>query len=186
MTILVLELRVPKLDLPVSDEMLWLALRQLQPKILGFVSGFVILGTLWVGHHYQFHYIRRSNRTLIWINLGFLLAVSSLPFVIAMVGAYGPTRMTCILYGGTLSIAGTILCGQWLYAANPKHGLVGPSLSKEAYIALRNRVAVGAVGYTASTLLALVSPIASLGSCVAISALYLTPSNIDRHVNSAG
>ena len=61
MTILVLELHVPELEhgVSVSDEVLASAIGHLLPKILCYVSGFVILGTLWVGHHYQFHFIKR-------------------------------------------------------------------------------------------------------------------------------
>lgn len=94
MTILVLELHVPDLGKDLSEAHLVSALEAVLPKVLSFVSGFVILGTLWIGHRHQFHYIRRSNRAILWINLVFLLAISSLPFLIALLGTYGPMRLT--------------------------------------------------------------------------------------------
>jgi uncharacterized membrane protein len=54
MTILVLELHVPELGPDASDARLLSALESLVPKALSFASGFVILGTLWIGHCYQF------------------------------------------------------------------------------------------------------------------------------------
>src|ERR1700761_3249658 len=73
MTLLVLELHVPELGADVSEAHMLSALVGLAPKALSFASGFVILGTLWIGHRYQFHYIRSSNRAILWINLAFLL-----------------------------------------------------------------------------------------------------------------
>ena len=119
MTILVLELHVPQLGPEASDARVLSALESLVPKALSFGSGFVILGTLWIGHRFQFHYIQRANRTLLWINLVFLMTISFLPFVVALVGTYGAMRVTCILYGTTLVFALTCLLVQWLYAAGP-------------------------------------------------------------------
>src|SRR5206468_3077756 len=125
MTILVLELHVPELAAKPSEAELVSALGVLVPKILSYASGFVILGTFWIGHHYQFHYIRRSTRALLWINLCFLLVISSLPFVVALVGTYGAMHATCVLYGATLCLAMAILLIQWRYAAGPSRRLVG-------------------------------------------------------------
>src|SRR4051812_40441782 len=96
MTILVLELHVPELGPKATDADLLSALGELAPKILSYASGFVILGTLWIGHHFQFHYIRRSSRALLWINLSFLLVSASLPFAVALLGTYGAMRVPCV------------------------------------------------------------------------------------------
>jgi uncharacterized membrane protein len=185
MTILVLELHVPELGSGASDAGLLSALRSLAPKALSFASGFVILGTLWIGHHYQFRYIRRSTRALLWINLVFLLTISSLPFVIALLGSYGAMRVTCILYGTTLVVAMACLLVQWLYAAaGPRGRLVGPALPREVFLGLRNRVLMGMVGYGGGLLLALVAPRASLICYVTTPLLYLLPARFDRHVRS--
>ena len=129
MTILVLELHVPDLGPVASEAGLLAALRSLEPKVFSFGSGFVILGTLWIGHRFQFHYIRRSNRAILWINLAFLLTISFLPFVVALIGTYGPMRVTCVLYGATLVAALACLLVQWLYATGPSRRLVGHTVA---------------------------------------------------------
>ena len=186
MTILVLELHVPELAHEVSEAELVHALGHLAPQILSYASGFVILGTLWVGHHYQFHYIQRSNRALLWINLVFLLAIAFLPFVVALIGTYGAMRPACILYGATLMVAGTCLLAQWQYAAGGARRLVARSMSQEVFAAIRNRVAAGMIGYGVGLALAFVFPVASLFCYAAMPLLYLVPSRIDRHVKASG
>lgn len=187
MTILVLELHVPELahDVAVSDEAVASAVGHLLPKILSYGSGFVILGTLWVGHHYQFHYIKRSNRALLWINLVFLLAISFLPFVIALLGTYGAMRLPCLLYGATLMVAGTCLFLQWEYAAGGRARLVARDMRREEFLGIRRRIAVGMVGYGVGLAFALVWPAASLACYAVVPLIYLFPSRIDRHVKVA-
>jgi uncharacterized membrane protein len=182
MTILVLELHVPDLGPVASEAGLLSALKSLVPKAFSFASGFVILGTLWIGHRFQFHYIQRTNRAILWINLVFLLMISFLPFVVALIGTYGPMRVSCIVYGTTLVGALTCLLVQWLYATGPSRRLVGSSLPREVFVGLRNRVLMGMIGYGGGLLLAFVAPRASLTCYAATPLLYLLPARFDRYV----
>jgi uncharacterized membrane protein len=185
MTILVLELHVPDLGAGATDGRLLSALEGLAPKAFSFASGFVILGTLWIGHRYQFHYIRCSNRTILWINLVFLLTISFLPFVVALIGTYGEMRVACILYGSTLVAAMACLLVQWLYANGPSRRLVRRALPREVFLGLRNRVLMGMVGYGGGLLLALVAPPRASLICYATTPLlYLLPARFDRHVRA--
>lgn len=60
MTLLVLELVVP--DVPTAE--LAARLLELWPIVLVYMISFVVLGVYWMGHHYMFRVIRRSNLTL--------------------------------------------------------------------------------------------------------------------------
>jgi uncharacterized membrane protein len=184
MTILVLELHVPELGPTASETGMLAALKGLAPKIFSFASGFVILGTLWIGHRFQFHYIRRSNRAILWINLAFLLTISFLPFVVALVGTYGPMRVSCVLYGATLVAALTCLLVQWLYATG-RGRLVGHPLPPEVQVGLRNRVLMGLVGYGGGLLLAPFVPRASLTIYAVTPLLYLLPARFDRYIRDS-
>ena len=183
MTILVLEIHVPDLAREASDAALFEAFTRLAPKILSYACGFVILGTIWIGHHYQFHYIRSTDRVLLWINLIFLLAISFLPFAIAFVGASGARTTPCVIYGANLIVAGTCLLFQWEYAAaNAKRRLVRKSLAPEVISSVRNRVMVGMAGYGLGLAAAFVAPKLSLLCYAAVPLIYLVPTRIDRHV----
>jgi uncharacterized membrane protein len=80
MTLLVLDISVPQIsshyaiDSVAAGTELLKRLFDLWPKILSFGISFVILAIYWVAHHRQFHYIKHSNRALIWINIMFLMA----------------------------------------------------------------------------------------------------------------
>lgn len=184
MTILVLDLHVPDLARDASDLLIDNHLAALLPRAVSYVSGFVILGTLWVGHHMHMHFIRRVDRALLWLNLLFLLAVTFIPFVVAFIGAFGPRRFSCLLYGADLMVAQASLIAQWRYAAGGQRRLVGSDLSQAQYSALLGRVLLGFCGYGLGMALALAWPAASLCCYAAIALLYLIPGRIDRHVGN--
>jgi hypothetical protein len=84
-TLLVLEVRVPHVE---EGESLWDALRGLWPSYVGFGLSFVIIGIIWANHHEMFDFITRANRTLVLLNLLFLLCVGFLPFPTALLAEY--------------------------------------------------------------------------------------------------
>jgi uncharacterized membrane protein len=182
MTILVLDLHVPDLAHDAPDLLVENQLVALLPRALAYVSGFIVLGTMWVGHHIHMHFIRRMDRILIWINLLFLLSVTFIPFVVALIGAFGPRKFPCLLYGADLMIAATSLIAQWRYAAGGQRRLARADLSQADYSALLGRVVLGLCGYGLGTALAFVWPAASLCCYAAIALLYLIPGRIDRQV----
>jgi uncharacterized membrane protein len=182
MTILVLDLHVPDLAHDVPDLLVENHLAAMLPRAVSYVSGFVILGTLWVGHHIHMHFIRRVDRTLLWINLLFLLSVTFIPFVVALNGSFGPRKFPCLLYGADLMIAQTSLCALWRYAAGGQRRLARADLSQAEYSALLGRVLLGLCGYAVGMALAFVWPTASLCCYAAIALLYLIPGRIDRQV----
>lgn len=184
MTLLVLELHVPELGHGATESELASAMSDLVPKILCYASGFVILGTLWIGHHFQFHYIRRSSRALLWINLVFLMVIAFLPFVVALVGTYRAMRLPCVLYGSSAFLAMTLLSIQWRYVAGPTRRLVDRDVPSSVLAGLRNRVVMGMIGYGGGAVLALFVPTASLIVYVVTPLLYLLPARFDHDVRA--
>lgn len=91
MTLLILEVKVPSL-LPGQLEELPHRLLDLWPKIAAFVISFLVCGVFWVGHHAQLHYVRRADRTFLWLNIAFFLVISAIPFSAALIGEYPGSR----------------------------------------------------------------------------------------------
>jgi uncharacterized membrane protein len=182
MTLLILELHVPDLahDI-VSASTLDAALFVLWPKLAAYAVGFVILGTLWIGHRYQFHYIKRTDRWLLWINLVFLLTISFLPFAVALVGSYGAFVLPVAIYGVALIVAGMCLLCQWIYATS-RHRLVASQLDASIIRALRGRVLAGIVGYGIGLGCAFIEPRISLVFYVLMPLFYVLPGRIDRQL----
>jgi uncharacterized membrane protein len=169
----------------VAPEALNLALSKLWPQVLSYVAGFVVLGTLWIGHHYQSHYVRRADRAYLWLNLGFLLAVAFLPFGVSLLGSFGTFTAPCAIYGATLLVSGCFLIGQWRYATHGRR-LVDPALAEDAVRALIGRIYGGMAVYALGFILAFVWPRASLITYAAMPLLYFLPGRIDRHSMGAG
>ena len=53
---------------------------KLLPAFVPYFMSFLTLGIFWVGQQTQLNRFARSDRNLTWIHLGFLLAVSLMPF----------------------------------------------------------------------------------------------------------
>jgi uncharacterized membrane protein len=66
-TLLVLEIHVPELT---HGHSLNQALHELRPSLVAFVISFVLAGMYWVGHRDLFALIRRTDRGLVWLNMG--------------------------------------------------------------------------------------------------------------------
>src|SRR5215472_7231884 len=71
MTLLVLGLRVPAGAIS-TDHGLWKALLTLGPSFAAYLLSFTMLGTFWLAQHTLLTILGRSDRTLVWIHLGFL------------------------------------------------------------------------------------------------------------------
>src|SRR5438552_11024303 len=80
MTLLVLDLKSPALEVVHSERDLWRALVAISPRVLVYMLSFMTLGIFWIGQQTQLNHLEHSNRALSWIHLVFLFAVSLTPF----------------------------------------------------------------------------------------------------------
>src|SRR2546426_4222781 len=80
MTLLAFNLTVPEV-LPTQDPSVVLPgeLVGLLPRFAIYAISFVVLGIYWVAHHAQFRVIHNADRTLLWINILFLMLVAFVP-----------------------------------------------------------------------------------------------------------
>jgi uncharacterized membrane protein len=124
MTLLILDVKVPVVSHPSELVREVLAL---WPKCLSYVISFVMLGIYWVGHHNQFHLIRRTDRALLWINILFMMTISFVPFSTGLLSTYPREPIAVAVYGTNLVVIGLILYGHWSYATR-RHRLVDHSL----------------------------------------------------------
>ena len=180
MTLLVLELRVPALPATATPMQLGGELLHAWPKFAAYCGSFLILGVLWIGHHNQFHYIRRTDRHFLWINIFFLMWVGSMPYFTALLGTFIGNRLAAIAYGAALMVTGAVLYWEWRYAA--KHGLIGEDATPEIVCATGHRILIGLRGYAIALGVSLINVPAGLALYVLIPLFYLRRSAIDRHL----
>jgi uncharacterized membrane protein len=180
MTVLVLGIQVPDGG---GEAELTARLLTLWPKFASYALSFVMLGVLWVGHHYQFQYIKRADRSLLWFNLLFLLAVTFLPFGTAVLGNYPRAPLAVLLYGATIVVGGASLLAHWTYAAGRAH-LVAPDLDAHVVSLLKVRIAGGIVLAALAMGLAFVDTRWSIAVFLAMPFVYFVGSRVDAHVGA--
>lgn len=179
MTLLVLGIGVPEIPAAAAQSQLTSALLALWPKFLSYGISFIVTGIYWSAHHNQFHFIRRADRTYIWINIIFLMLVSLIPFSAALLGHYSSVRAAIDVYGLNLILVGASLYLHWWYATSRRR-LTDPELDDRFVRAVKLRILAGPVAYALSIALSFVSTPASLAVYVLVPILYISPGRVDR------
>ena len=128
MTLLVLEISVPEIAQSSLHAELPQRLLELWPKLLSYVISFIILGLFWYMHHHAFHYIKRSDSGLIWLNILFLMFIALIPFSTSVFGDYGTEQLPLIIYATNLMLALVMRVIIWTYATG-KQRLVDRDIS---------------------------------------------------------
>jgi uncharacterized membrane protein len=118
MTILVLELHVPA----VEPAQLPQAVLGLLPAYFAFVLSFVVVGMVWLSHHRKFAVIERFDQNLLRLNLLVLVLVASLALPTALLGEFGDSIFSAVLYAGLICAVGFAMVVLWVYAC--RRGLV--------------------------------------------------------------
>src|SRR5213082_2623240 len=98
MTLLVLDLHVPLPDGIHNSWDLGSALLPLVPRLVTYLMSFLTLGIFWVGQQTQLNHFARSDRNLTWIHLGFLLAVTLMPFSTRLLAEFNTYRTALVVY----------------------------------------------------------------------------------------
>ena len=122
MTLLVLELKIPDLPKSVASSELLHKIGEEGPAFFSFLFSFMYCGLLWVMHHLAMHFVRHLQLALVWLNLLFLMSISTMPFSCAMLGHFLRSRAAEEIYFGNTLVAAALLALQWLVAK--KRGLI--------------------------------------------------------------
>ncbi|MBN1405114.1 MAG: DUF1211 domain-containing protein [Candidatus Omnitrophica bacterium] len=91
-------------------------LLSLWPELLHYAEGFIILGVLWLEHHQQFHYIKRTDSFSLLINAFGLMFIALIPVSAALVGDYGHVFTAAFLFETNLFFTGMFFYVHWKYA----------------------------------------------------------------------
>jgi uncharacterized membrane protein len=176
MTILGLSLTIPYITGPPI---------QLLPEFTSVISGvliyalsFVTVAVFWVGHHVTFFYVKRTDRTLIWLNNFFLLFVGLVPLTTALLGRHVVEQLTIVAYGLNLLAAQLLLYVTFWYAT-VHHHLVDSDLDEALIRMARRRILMGPCLSGGAILISFLNPILSLGVYVLFPILYILPGRID-------
>src|SRR5881409_398048 len=141
MTILVLELRAPATPNPggLAGDLvgLW-------SRFATFFISFIVLGVYWFANHQVFHFVLRVNRTLVWLNILFLMGIALIPFAASLMGTYTQDPIALSLYGAVLGLLAGLGYVIWWYLTGDR-GLIEPGLDSELVRKVRLWLAIGPV-----------------------------------------
>lgn len=170
MTLLVLDLRVPAAEAVHSEHDLWRALVALSPRLAMYVMSFLTLGIFWVGQQTQLNHLSRSDRSLSWIHIVFLFAVSITPFSTMLLAEFIVYRLALIAYWLNILFLGSTLYLSWMCAT--EKGLVKDDLPLEVPAAIKSRIMIAQTLYAFGALLCVISTYWSIGFIVLVQLNY--------------
>ncbi|HET9342953.1 MAG TPA: TMEM175 family protein [Candidatus Eremiobacteraceae bacterium] len=181
-TLLVLELHPPDLANP-SNGSLVRALLAMWPEFLVYWASFATIGIVWFNHYALFHNTRDVTYTALIANLALLSFVCFVPFTTLLIAREGMIPIATALYGIVLLLLSACY-NVLLYVVMLPPGERGTFMGF-----LRQRNAwntLGPVVYAGGTLLAFVSPLASILLFSAIAVFYLLPGTVRSTLESTG
>lgn len=182
LTLLVLELKAPEAG---SDTELISKLLALYSKFFSLVISFAILGIFWFGHYMEFHYIKRSDRLHIWLNLLFLMCIAVIPFSAALLGENLYSQVAIAFYGGNLIVAGLVRYFHWRYITYG-HRLVDINMNVKVIHKVERIFLIVPFAYLGAICLSFLNTAVSLILYILIPVLYIRPLREDRHLTSLG
>jgi uncharacterized membrane protein len=112
-------------------------------EIVGYVTGFLIIGVYWTIHHLMFHYIKKSDGILVWLSIIFLLFAVLVPLGTKL-NSYKEYQTTFGLafFSSTSLISILLLLLIWIYATKGNR-LVDSDLDKRTISFVKNTILIG-------------------------------------------
>ena len=138
MTVMIISLNeVVSFVHPASNGDFYRLFSSIADDFIVYVSSFLILGVLWFEHHWQFHFIKRINPVLVFINIAWFVFLCIIPFTTMLFGNYHNFFVPVIVFEFNIFIAFLILYINWLYATH-KGRLTEAPLDKKILSKHRN------------------------------------------------
>jgi len=115
-TLMTLSIDIPDLPTNLTQQELLSRLNELYPQVESYIISFVIIGLFWISYHQVFNYIIRSNITLVYLNLLFLLLITFLSITTSLVIEYGSYQIPYVIYCVVVIMTSFLLAVIWWHA----------------------------------------------------------------------
>lgn len=162
MTILVLNLHLPISGGKTTNLVLQNALLGQTNQFFNYFLSFVLLAVFWILHHQQFHYIQRTDRRHLWINVLLLMFVALVPFSTSLVNDFSGAWVDELFFSANLFVIGLLFFWNWFYATQ-HHRLVDGSLDhRQIQLGKRRTMILPAISLLAILISFIFNPLAML------------------------
>jgi len=104
-TLLVLQLNVPKISDPYSASELATKLGDGADRLVSYVISFYVIAQFWLVHHRVFRRITGQQEGLAWWNFAFLFTITIMPFTSDLLGEYSANPLAVDIFAANLLLA---------------------------------------------------------------------------------
>lgn len=129
MTLLVLGISVPNLPSSTDPQVFNAYIFSIIPEIFVYILSFILLAVFWLNHH-VFIVIKKSDITLLWINIFFLMSIAIVPFTTSLIGKYGQFHLSVLIFDLNMLVIGILFYSIFAYAA--RHDFIAESVKKRS------------------------------------------------------
>lgn len=173
-TLLVLYLKDPLLDPTLSKKSLFQGLLLQWPEFFAFVTSFMTILILWIGHHETFTYVVRMDRRFMFLNGFLLFFVTLTPFTTSLVADHillSDSNTAAAIYAGGFLLLGIFWNLLWRYAYTGRR-LISRDISAVEIKTFTSNFYVGPIFYAAALVVAFISGIGSVLLILAVAVFY--------------
>lgn len=153
-------------------------LLHLWPAYIAYAVSFITIGIMWVNHHQVFRHFERVDRPLLLLNIFLLMFVAFTPFPTRVVAEHAhdaaDRKAAALLYGTTMTLTAICFFAVWIYGSRR---LLRPDADRREVSGITRSYLPGTPMYATATLIAFVSPIASLVIFGALAIFYAISSS---------
>jgi uncharacterized membrane protein len=167
-------------QIPGDVEDLGASILHIWPSYLAYAVSFVTIGIMWVNHHTLMAQVDRTDRRFLFANIGLLMCIAFVPFPTRLVAEHirgAGARDAALVYGFTMVATAILFSVTWFYASVGRR-LLRPDADAAVVSGISRSYLPGPWIYLGATLVAFLSPTASVVLFLAIAALYVLESSI--------
>ena len=150
------------------------------PSYVAYVVSFLTIGIIWVNHHTVMDQIARTDRTYLFLSVGFLMCVAFIPFPTRLVAEHvrgEGAEAAALTYGFTLTVTAVMFNAIWFYAVRGRR-LLREDCDPRVISGITRSYLPGPWIYLVSTLVAFASPTASVLLYMALALFYVAESSV--------
>jgi uncharacterized membrane protein len=150
------------------------------PSYVAYAASFVTIGIMWVNHHTIMSQVERADRRFLIANICLLVCIAFFPFTTRLVAEHvrgSGAEAAALAYGFTAVVTAVMFNVTWFYAALGKR-LLRPDADAAIVSGITRAYIPGPWIYLTATLVAFVSPVASIILFGVIALFYVVESSI--------
>ena len=169
-TLLILEIKVPKIDMHMTNSELFTSLLNLWPSYFAFLLSFAAVLIMWIYHHGFFKYLKTINSKFLYANGFLLLMVTFIPFPTAVLAEHinsPAANVSAAFYCGAMVLVSVAYNVLWFTTAY-KRALVKDEISDVLILKIRNAYIFGFFVYLVSFIISFFYAIAGLVICISL------------------